>query len=83
MWWRPFPCEAVYDGWQEGETGRMEAQNTTSVGVPISFPPNLYEGLERLAKEKKVSRAWVVRDAVEKFVTDESATGERPTRRAT
>ena len=29
----------------------------------ISFPPDVYETLEVIAKEKKVSLAWVVRDA--------------------
>lgn len=36
----------------------------------ITFPPELYKTLEELAKEKKVSIAWVVRDAVEKYVAD-------------
>jgi predicted transcriptional regulator len=36
----------------------------------ITFPPELYKALEDLAKEKKVSIAWVVRDAVEKYVAD-------------
>ena len=36
----------------------------------ITFPPELYKTLEDLAKEKKVSIAWVVRDAVEKYVAD-------------
>ena len=43
----------------------------------ISFPSVLYTALEELAKKKKVSLAWVVRDAVEKYVSDEKteATG--------
>lgn len=36
----------------------------------VSFPPDLYAILERIAKEKKVSVAWVVRDAAEKYVDD-------------
>jgi len=38
----------------------------------ITFPPRLYRILESLAKEKKVSIAWVVREAVEKYATDQS-----------
>jgi len=38
----------------------------------ITFPPKLYRTLEMLAKEKKVSIAWVVREAAERYVTDES-----------
>jgi len=34
----------------------------------VSFPPELYRTLERIAREKKVSLAWVVRDAAEKYV---------------
>jgi metal-responsive CopG/Arc/MetJ family transcriptional regulator len=38
------------------------------VRVSISFPPELYSHLEELARQKKVSLAWVVRDAAEKYV---------------
>jgi predicted DNA-binding protein len=38
------------------------------VRASISFPPELYSHLEKLARQKKVSLAWVVRDAVEKYV---------------
>lgn len=34
----------------------------------VSFPSDVYEQLERLAAEKKVSLAWIVRDAAEKYV---------------
>lgn len=37
----------------------------------ITFPPDLYKTIEGLAKQKKVSIAWIVRDAVEKYVTDQ------------
>ncbi len=37
----------------------------------VSFPPELYATLERIAKEKKVSVAWVVREAAEKYVGDQ------------
>ena len=37
----------------------------------VSFPPNLYHTLEELAKQKKVSVAWVVREATEKYVVDQ------------
>jgi metal-responsive CopG/Arc/MetJ family transcriptional regulator len=38
------------------------------VRASISFPADLYIHLEELAREKKVSLAWVVRDAAEKYV---------------
>ncbi len=34
----------------------------------VTFPSSLYAELERIAEEKKVSVAWVVRDAAEKYV---------------
>jgi predicted DNA-binding protein len=37
----------------------------------VSFPPELYRTLEEIAKHKKVSLAWVVRDAAEKYVADQ------------
>jgi len=37
----------------------------------ISFPPELYAILEQIAKEKKVSVAWVVRDAAEMYVSEQ------------
>ena len=50
----------------------MKAQSSAAtVRATISFPPDLYETLEDLAKEKKVSLAWVVRDAAEKYVADQ------------
>lgn len=36
----------------------------------VSFPRELYETLEQIAHEKKVSVAWVVREAAEKYVAD-------------
>ncbi|MBZ5727200.1 MAG: ribbon-helix-helix domain-containing protein [Acidobacteriia bacterium] len=37
----------------------------------VSFPPELYRTLEELAKKKKVSIAWVVREAAEQYVSAE------------
>ena len=40
------------------------------VRASISFPSEVYETLEIIAKEKKVSLAWVVREAAEKYIAD-------------
>jgi hypothetical protein len=45
-----------------------KAQSASWVRASISFPHELYRTLEDLAKKKKVSLAWVVRDAAEKYV---------------
>lgn len=42
----------------------------TSLRVSVTFPPELYRTLEKVARQKKVSLAWVVRDAAEKYVAD-------------
>jgi metal-responsive CopG/Arc/MetJ family transcriptional regulator len=54
-----------------GKTTKMTDAGT--VRASISFPSHLYETLEELAKRKKVSLAWVVRDAAEKYVSDQTA----------
>ena len=40
----------------------------TSVRATISFPSDRYATLEEIAKQKKVSLAWVVRDAVDNYI---------------
>lgn len=46
----------------------------------VSFPPDLYQTLEQIARQKKVSLAWVVRDAAEKYVSDQWPLLERSSR---
>lgn len=41
---------------------------SSSVRATISFPPDLYQTLDEIARKKKVSLAWVVRDAAEQYV---------------
>jgi predicted DNA-binding protein len=55
---------------KKGNGGRMRSQGAEAVRASISFPPDVYETLEIIAKEKKVSLAWVVREAAEKYITD-------------
>ncbi|MBV9508426.1 MAG: CopG family transcriptional regulator [Acidobacteriia bacterium] len=53
---------------------KRELPKRRSGGQPrasITFPPELYKTIEDLAKRKKVSIAWVVREAVEKYVADQ------------
>ena len=45
-------------------------KSTAALRASVSFPPDLYHTLEQIAKQKKVSVAWVVRDAAEQYVAD-------------
>jgi hypothetical protein len=45
-------------------------ESTKPVRATISFPPNVYTTLEDIAKEKKVSLAWVVREAVDGYLDE-------------
>ena len=44
--------------------------DVVSVRATITFPAELYATLEQIAREKKVSLAWVVRDAAEQYLAD-------------
>lgn len=49
-------------------TAKQHASAKEGTRASVTFPADLYVELERIAEEKKVSVAWVVRDAVEKYV---------------
>lgn len=51
-------------------TKHEEMDSSSSVRASISFPSELYRTLEDIARKKKVSLAWVVRDASEKYVAE-------------
>jgi hypothetical protein len=55
-----------------GSGKRVSKQGAAQVRASISFPPGLYNKLEDIAKLKKVSLAWVVRDASERYVADQT-----------
>ena len=41
-----------------------------TVRASVSFPREIHETLEKIAREKKVSLAWVVREATERYIAD-------------
>jgi metal-responsive CopG/Arc/MetJ family transcriptional regulator len=49
-------------------TARQQPIAKEGTRASVTFPADLYAELERIAEAKKVSVAWVVRDAVEKYV---------------
>jgi predicted DNA-binding protein len=59
---------------------RKKAMAVTQPRASITFPARLYRALEHLAKEKKVSLAWIVREAAERHVEDQEASkrGQKP-----
>lgn len=42
----------------------------SAVRASISFPHEVYDTLEMIAREKKVSLAWVVREAAERYISE-------------
>jgi predicted DNA-binding ribbon-helix-helix protein len=68
-------CNVVHIVFQEpamAVSRRQHAQmsETKSARTSVTFPVELYETLERIARDQKVSVAWVVRDAAEKYVDE-------------
>ena len=43
-------------------------ESDSSVRATISFPNDMYQTLEEIARQKKVSLAWVVREAAEQYI---------------
>jgi predicted DNA-binding protein len=48
-------------------TGNQGAATRASV----TFPPELYQTLESIARSKKVSVAWVIREAAEQYIANQ------------
>lgn len=57
---------------KEGATGAGKAPRQS-----VTFTPEIYAHLERLSKEKKVSIAWVVREATERYIAEQYPLFER------
>ena len=49
---------------------KIEPKGTSSVRASISFPRNIYQTLDAIARQKKVSLAWIVREATEQYISD-------------
>lgn len=47
-------------------------RDRASMRTSVSLPRSLYSEVERIAGKNKVSIAWVIRDAVEKYVAEEA-----------
>ena len=52
------------------DANRKQSPDSASVRASISFPTGVYATLEDIANEKKVSLAWVVREAAEQYISN-------------
>ncbi len=51
--------------------GRQPSGRSRATRASASLPPDIYKTLQDIAKQKKVSVAWVIRDAAEKYVAEQ------------
>jgi hypothetical protein len=58
-------------------TRKRKIRNPSYVRASISFPAALYGGLVKLAKQNKVSLAWIVREAAEKYIAARAIPGRQ------
>jgi hypothetical protein len=56
---------------QKGNRTIRKAKNETSPRASVTFPREVYTSLEIIARQKKVSMAWVIRDAADKYVSEQ------------
>lgn len=55
---------------------KRSRQELKTSRASVSFPTRIYGELEKIAEAKKVSIAWVVREAAERYVANHAFTGE-------
>jgi metal-responsive CopG/Arc/MetJ family transcriptional regulator len=60
----------VSRGAKRKEKAAPSKESDSSVRATISFPNDMYQTLEEIARQKKVSLAWVVREAAEQYIAD-------------
>jgi predicted transcriptional regulator len=49
-------------------TGKQKKRKSATPRVSVSLSPDVHATLEQIAQEKKVSVAWVMRDAAEQYI---------------
>ncbi len=53
----------------QDQVAQDEAKDSGSLRITVTLPPEHYREIVRQAKNKRVSASWIVRDAVEKYLT--------------
>jgi len=51
-------------------TGKQKERKSAMPRVSVTLSPEVHATLERIAQQKKVSVAWVMRDAAEQYIAD-------------
>lgn len=51
--------------------GRKPTGKPRATRASASLPPEVYSTLQEIAKHKKVSIAWVIRDAAEHYIAEQ------------
>ncbi len=52
------------------DTNKGKVRKSATPRISVTLPPDVHETLERIAREKKVSLAWVMRDAAEQYIAN-------------
>ena len=50
---------------------RKSSANSRMARASASLSPEIYSALQDIAKHKKVSVAWVIRDAAERYIAEQ------------
>jgi metal-responsive CopG/Arc/MetJ family transcriptional regulator len=50
--------------------GRRPTGKPHATRASASLPPEIYRTLQDIARQKKVSVSWVIRDATEKYIAE-------------
>jgi predicted transcriptional regulator len=51
--------------------GRKPSGKPRSARASASLPPDIYQTLQDIARQKKVSVAWIIRDAAERYIAEQ------------
>lgn len=55
----------------DSKRGRKPSGKPRPARASASLPPEIYSTLQDIAKQKRVSVAWVIRDAAERYIAEQ------------
>ena len=62
-----------HDAWMQANDSKTNSDPKPGCPrITVTLPPDHYQEILRVAKSKRVSASWVVRDAVEKYLAEDS-----------